>query len=112
MASKRTSEDAKGSGLSAAAPIRPPRTTGQSIPEPASPRDVPEPLGDLPPESVGRGDGASTNRKRKKIPSGPGDRGSRVVRGTALSERSREIRHLSLQAKVESRSSRANRRKV
>jgi hypothetical protein len=67
MASKRTSEDAKGSGSSAAAPIRLPRTTGQPIPEPASPRDVPEPLGDLPPESVGRSDGASPNRKKKKV---------------------------------------------
>src|ERR1700733_10711164 len=109
MASKRTSEDAKGSGSSAAAPIRLPRTTGQPIPEPASPRDVPEPLGDLPPESVGQSDGASPNRKRKKIPSGPGGGGSTVVREMALSERSREIRHLNLQAKVESRSSRANR---
>jgi len=86
MASKRTSEDAKGSGSSAAAPIRPLRTTGQPIPEPASPRDVPEPLGDLPPESVGRSDGASPNRKKKK------------VRGKSLSERSREIRHSSSRA--------------
>ena len=74
MASRKTSEDAKGSGSGAAAPIRPPRTLGQPITEPASPRDVPEPLGDLPPESVGRSDGASPNRKKKKIPSGLGDR--------------------------------------
>jgi hypothetical protein len=112
MALKRTSEDAKGSGSSAAAPIRPSQTTGQPIPEPASPRDVPEPLGDLPPESVGRSGGVSPNRKKKRIPSGPGDGGSTVVREIALSERSREIRRSSLQAKVESRSSRANRRKV
>ena len=80
MALKRTSEDAKGSGSSAAAPIRPSQTTGQPIPEPASPRDVPEPLGDLPPESVGRNDGASPNRKERRspIPSGPGEGGSRT----------------------------------
>jgi len=76
---RKTSEDAGGIGGSAAAPIRsaapnrPPRTTGQPIPEPPSPRDVPEPLGDLPPESVGRSDGVSSNRNRKKISAGTGD---------------------------------------
>lgn len=89
MDSTRTSEDAKGTGSSAAAPTRPPRTTGQPITEPASPRDVPEPLGDLPPESVGRNDGAGPNRKRTKIPSGLGDArtsGSSKASGTPRSE--------------------------
>ena len=102
MVSKSTSGDARGTGSSAAAPIRRPRTSGEPIPEPSAPRDVPEPLGDLPPENVGRGDGASPNRKDKKIPSDPGD---------AWTNGSSEA-SASLQAKVESRSSRANRRKV
>ncbi len=65
MAAKRTSEVARGTGSSPAAPIGPSQATSQPIPEPAAPRDVPEPLGDLPPENVGRSDGASTNRKSK-----------------------------------------------
>jgi len=58
MAAKRTSEDARGIGsnlgapIGVAAPIRPSRTTGQPISEPASPRDIPEPLDDLPPARV------------------------------------------------------------
>jgi len=73
MAAKRTSEVARETGSSPAAPIGPSQATGQPIPEPAAPRDVPEPLGDLPPENVRRSDGASTNRKKQKITAGPGD---------------------------------------
>jgi len=74
MAAKRTSEVARETGSSPAPPIGTSQATGQPIPEPAAPRDVPEPLGDLPPENVGRSDGASTNRKKQKITTaGPGD---------------------------------------
>lgn len=93
MASKRTSEVASGIGANRAAPILPtgpirlPRTTGQPIPEPASPRDVPEPLGDLPPESVRRIGGASPHRKSKKISAGAGD--ERTGRSSKASARLR-----------------------
>ena len=63
MAAKITSEGAKGAGSSRAALFRTLQTSGQPIPEPAAPRDVPEPLADLPPERVERGHGVRPKKK-------------------------------------------------
>jgi len=65
MGPKSTRQEARSARLGAAVRLRPAPTELQRFPE-QSPRDVPEPLGDLPPEKVRGSRDAGSNPKKKK----------------------------------------------
>lgn len=122
MVPRRTNDNAREIGPSRNAPARLPPASGQPDPAPAAQRDVPEPLRDLPAEDVGRSRDVDANPTKKKSPVGQEKPG--LARAQVFGERSNrrkgkitrqsapEDRHANLLAKVETRSSRANRRKV
>lgn len=128
MASKNTSADAKGRrGGSREVLLRPTRTSGLPTATPVTPRDVPDPLGELPPEGGERRRAVCLHPRERRAPRRRARQGERKFEnerkisgrqrlgsgeGTNAQMRAPEDRRTSLLAEVQTRSSRANRREV
>ena len=114
MAVKIKSEGGKGAGPGPAPSLV--QINGQPLPEPAAPRDVPQPLAELPPERVEQEKGRNRTGKpgRAELPMGAQEfrQGLTAVKETPREMSAPDHGDASLLAKVETRSSRANRRKV